>query len=62
MTGRELILHFELGRLRMPGRRKLNRLMGELRQYIWEHGELPRATALVQAERFLREHQLLPRL
>ena len=59
LTGRDVIGHFELGRLRKGGKRKVDRLMGELRRHLVEHGTLTREQALVQAEAFLRDNHLL---
>jgi len=61
VTGRDVIRHFSLGRLRKAGRRKVNKLMGQLRRHMVEHGELSRDRALQQAEQYLRDNELLPR-
>lgn len=60
VTGRDVIQHFGLGRLRKAGRRKVNKLMGELRNHMVEHGALSRDRALDQAGRYLRDNGLLP--
>ncbi len=59
LTGREVIRHFQLGRLRKGGKRKVDRLMGQLRRHLVEQGSLTRAQALAHAAAYLRDNHLL---